>query len=165
MQIYCDRWANRIDFHLKMVENLISRELRQILLGLSSQDRRAIVLQLVEENYSNGLSNYPTSNIVHQLYQPFHEKLEKSCKALVLCVENYMISCLEYVPETVLPTEAIYKLPLSQKLIKTIKDITGKSKAKCMKFAKQMLKAVEKDFTINPHYMTIFTDLKMKESV
>ena len=160
-----NKWDNRIGFHLKMVGNLISKKLSQILFGLSSQDRCAIVLQLVEENYGDDLSNFPTSNIVHQLYQPFHEKLEKPCKALVLCVEDYMINCLEYIPETVLPTEASYKLPLSQKLIKTIKDVAGKSKAKCMKFAKQMLKMVEKDFTVNPHYVTTFTDLKTKESV
>ena len=73
----CNRWDSRIGFHLKMVENLISRELCQILLGLSSQDWCAIVLQLVEENYGDGLSNFATSNIVHQLYQPFREKLEK----------------------------------------------------------------------------------------
>ena len=78
----CNRWNSRIGFHLKMVENLISREMCQILLRLSSQDRRAIVLQLVEENYGDGLSNFPTSNIVHQLYQPFHKKLEESCKLL-----------------------------------------------------------------------------------
>ena len=34
-----------------------------------------------------------------------------------------------------------------------------------MKFAKQMLKVVEKVFTFNPHYMIIFTNLKTKESV
>ena len=51
-----------------MVENLISKELCQILLGLSSQDRRVIVLELIEENYGDGLSNFPTSNIVHRLY-------------------------------------------------------------------------------------------------
>ena len=148
-----------------MVGNLNSKELCQILLELSSQDRRAIVLQLVEENYGDGLSNFSTSNIVHQLYQPFHEKLEKPCKPLVLWVEDCMISCLEYISEPVLPTEASYKLPLSQKLIKTIKDVVGKNKAKCMKFAKQMLKVVERVFTINPHYVTIFTNLKKKEGV
>ena len=73
----CNKWDNRIGFHLKVVGNLISKELSQILLELSSQDRRATVLQLVEENYGDGLSNFPTSNIVHQLYQPFHENLEK----------------------------------------------------------------------------------------
>ena len=97
-----------------MVGNLSSKELCPLLLRLSSQDRHAIVLQLVEENYSDGLSNFPTSNIVHQLCQPLHEKLEKPCKALVLWVEDYMINCLEYIPETVLPTETGYKLPLSQ---------------------------------------------------
>ena len=143
-----------------MVGNFISKQLCQILLELSSQDRRAIVLQLVEENYGDGLSNFPTSNIVHQRYQPFHEKLEKPCKLLVLWVQDHMISCLEYISEPVLPTETSYKLPLSQKLIKTIKDIVGKNKAKCIKFAKQMLKVIEKVFTINPHYITIFTNLK-----
>ena len=75
-----------------------------------------------------------------------------------------MISCLEYVPETVLPTEAIYKLPFSQKLIKTTKDVVGKSNVKRMEIAEQMLKVVEKVFTVNPHYMTIFANLKTKVS-
>jgi hypothetical protein len=159
-----DKWDDRIAYHLKMIGKCTSEEIQKILSRFSSHKESARVLQSIEDNYGGGLPNFPSSNIIQQLYQPYHTKLEKPCKDLVLWVEEYMIMCLAYILETVLPAEASYKLPLSRELNKIIKNVIENSKEKCMENVKQMLEMEEKVFTVNPYYLAIFKHLKEKES-
>jgi hypothetical protein len=158
-----DKWDDRIAYHLKMIGKWASEEIHKILSSFSSQNQGAKILQSIEENYGGGLPNFPSSNIIQQLYQPYHKKLETPCKSLVVWVEQYMTSCLAYILETVLPAEASYKLPLSRELNKIIKGVIENSKEKCMENVEQMLKMEEKVFTVNPHYMAIFKNMKIKE--
>jgi hypothetical protein len=159
-----DKWDDRIAYHLKMIGKYTSGEIQKILSRFSSKNESVRVLQSIEENYGGGLPNFPSSNIIQQLYQPYHKQLEKPCKELVLWVEEYMTRCLAYILETVLPAEANYKLSLSRELSKIIKSVIENSKAKCMENVQQILEMEEKVFTVNPYYLTIFKHLKEKES-
>jgi hypothetical protein len=159
-----DKWDDRIAYHLKMIGKWASNEINKILSSFSSQNQGAKVLQSIEENYGGGLPNFPSSNIIQQLYQPYHKQLEVPCKSLIVWVEQYMTSCLAYILETVLPAEAGYKLPLSRELNKIIRGVIENSKEKCMENVEQMLKMEEKVFTVNSYYMEIFKNMKNKES-
>ena len=159
-----DKWDDRIAYHLKMIGKWTSKEIQKILSSFSSQNQGAKMLQSIEENYGGGLPNFPSSNIIQQLYQPYHRKIETPCKSLVVWVEQYMTSCLAYILETVLPVEASYKLPLSRELNKIIKGVMEKSKEKCMENVEQMLQMEEKVFTVNPYYMAIFKNIKTNDS-
>jgi hypothetical protein len=159
-----DKWDERIAYHLKMIGQWASKEIHKILSSFSSQSQGAKVLQAIEENYGGGLPNFPSSNIIQQLYQPYHKQLETPCKSMIVWVEQYMTSCLGYMLEIVLPAEASYKLPLSRELNKIIKGVIENSKEKCMENVEQMLKMEEKVFTVNPHYMSVFKNMKSTTS-
>ena len=159
-----NKWDDRIAYHLKMIGKWASTEIHKILSTFSTQNQSASVLQSIEENYGGGLPNFPSSNIIQQLYQPYHKKLEAPCKSLVVWVEQYMISCLAYILDTVLPAEANYKVPLTRELNKIIKDVIETSKNKCMENVEQMLQMEEKVFTVHPYYMAIFKNMKTNES-
>lgn len=159
-----NKWDDRIAYHLKMFGKCASEEIEKILSSFSSPNQGAKVLQSIEENYGGGLPNFPSSNIIQQLYQPYHKKIETPCKSLVVWVEQYMTSCLAYILETVLPAEASYKVALSRELNKIIKGVMEKSKEKCMENVEQILQMEEKVFTVNPHYMAIFKNIKTKDS-
>lgn len=155
-----DKWDDRIAYHLKMIGKCTSHEIQQTLSKLHSQDQSAQVLKAIEENYGGGLPNFPSPNIIQQLYQPHYRKLQKPCKDLVIWVEEYMTKCLAYILDKVLPAEANYKLPLSRELNKIIKGVIENSRAKCMENVEQMLEMEEKVFTVNPYYSKIFKELK-----
>ncbi|CAF1044035.1 unnamed protein product [Adineta steineri] len=121
------KWDDRIAYHLKMIGKCTSEEIKKILSKFTSEQHKPQVLQSIEENYGGGLPNFPSSNIIQQLYQPYHRELEKPCKDLVLWVEEYMIACLAYILRTVLPAQANYTLPLSHELIKIIKASVNKT--------------------------------------
>ncbi|CAF1431581.1 unnamed protein product, partial [Adineta ricciae] len=118
---------------------------------------------IIDENYGGGLPNFPTSNIVQQLYQPCHKKLEEPCKQLVAYVAKYMVACLEYILKKVLPAEASYKDALVHEISKIVKATIEKSKEKCLESVQQMLEMEERVFTVNPQYMKTFTELKKSE--
>ena len=155
-----DKWDDRIAFHLKMIGKVTSEEIHQVLSQFSSQQQSTAVLKLIEQNYGGGLPNFPTFGIIQQLYQPCHKKLEKPCKDLVLWVEDYIVSCLEYILGIVLPAEASYKIPLAREISKIIRNMIKKSREKCMENVEQMLEIEEKVFTVNPHYTNTFMTLK-----
>ncbi|CAF1048244.1 unnamed protein product [Adineta steineri] len=159
-----EKWDDRIAYHLKMIGKCTSEEIQKILSKFTSERQKPQVLQSIEENYGGGLPNFPSSNIIQQLYQPYHKQLEKPCKNLVLWVEEYMTACLAYILKTVLPAEATYTLPLSRELNNITKDIIQHSKEKCMESVHQMLEMEEKVFTVNPYYLAIFKKLKPNES-
>ncbi|UJR07356.1 hypothetical protein I4U23_011642 [Adineta vaga] len=159
-----NKWDERIAFHLKMIGKETSNQIQQILSQFASEKQRGITLKLIEENYGGGLPNFPTFNIIQQLYQPCHKKLERPCKELVVWVEDYITCCLMYILESVLPKEAAYKLSLGQELSKIIKKTIGTSKEKCMEHVQQMLEIEEKVFTVNPQYMNTFMELKKQST-
>ena len=158
-----DRWDDRIAYHLKMIEEWTSKEIQSILSSFSAQNKGAKVLQSIEENYGGGLPNFPSSNIIQQLYLPYHRKLENPCKFLVVWVEQYMSTCLGYILDTIIPAEASYKLALARELNKIIKGVMEHSREKCLENVEQMLRMEEKVFTVNPYYMAIFKRLKADE--
>ena len=158
-----DKWDDRIAYHLKMIQKYTSHQIEQILSQFSSNNQTTLSSKLIEENYGGGLPNFPSSNIVQQLYQPYHRQLEKPCKALVIWVEEYMVRCLEYILSAIIPAEASYKMVLGRDILKIVKDVLGKSREKCLENVQQLLIMEEKVFTVNPHYMRIFTSLKEKE--
>ena len=157
-----DKWDDRIAYHLKMIGIFTSNQINEILSQITSK-KQSELSKLIDENYGGGLPNFPSSNIIQQLYQPYHKKLEKPCKSLVNWVEDYISSCLEYILQTVLPAEASFKLPLAREISKTIRSVIGKCKEKCMENVDQLLKMEEKVFTVNPNYMSTFTFLKREE--
>jgi hypothetical protein len=159
-----DKWDDRIAYHLKMIGKWTSGEIQQILSVFSSQDQSVRMLQSIEENYGGGLPNFPSTNIIQHLYQPYHKQIEKPCKELVLWVEEYMTRCLAYILDTVLPAETSYKVSLSRELCKIIKSVIENCKEKCMENVEQMLEMEEKVFTVNPYYLAVFKHLKEKES-
>lgn len=156
----CD---DRIAFHLKMIGKCTSKRIEQILSQFSRQDKGKLALKSIEENYGGGLPNFPSSNIIQQIYQPYHYQLEQPCKDLVLWVERYMVLCLEYILARVLPTEVNYREPLTREISKIIREFIGQSRKRCMENVEQILKMEERVFTVNPYYMTIFQCLKEKE--
>ncbi|CAM4948963.1 unnamed protein product [Rotaria socialis] len=158
-----DQWDDRIAYHLKMIGKCTSAEIKRILSTFSSPNQGTQMLQSIEENYGGGLPNFPSSNIIQQLYQPYHKQLETPCKSLVVWVEQYMTSCLAYILEKVIPAEASYKLPLSRELNKVIKGVIENSRVKCMENVEQMLKMEEKVFTVNSNYMDIFKKLQASD--
>jgi hypothetical protein len=159
-----DRWDDRIAYHLKMIGKCASEEIEKIFSGFSSKDLSKTMLRAIEENYGGGLPNFPSSNIIQQLYQPYHQQLAKPCRELVLWVEDYMTECLVYILAGILPAQVHYKEPLARELHKTIKGVIEHSREKCMHNVEQMLEMEEKVFTVNPHYLALFNQMKEKES-
>ena len=155
-----DTWDDRIAYHLKMIEEWTSKEIQSVLSSFSPKKQGVKALQAIEKNYGGGLPNFPSSNIIQQLYQPYHRNLEKPCQFMVLWVEQYMTVCLDYILDKVLPSEASYKSTLGRELSKIIIGVMKNSREKCMESVEQMLKMEEKVFTVNPHYMTLFDSLK-----
>ncbi|CAF1504917.1 unnamed protein product, partial [Adineta ricciae] len=156
-------WDERIAFHLKMFVKAISTQLHEILSKFSLTKQKTNIANIIDENYGGGLPNFPTSNIVQQLYQPCHKKLEEPCKQLVAYVAKYMVACLEYILKKVLPAEASYKDALVHEISKIVKATIEKSKEKCLESVQQMLEMEERVFTVNPQYMKTFTELKKSE--
>jgi len=157
-------WDDRIAFHLKMIMKYTSKKIHDIFSKFSAQEHSANAVRSIEQNYGGGLPNFPSTNIVQQLYQPYHKKLEAPCKYLVNWVENYMIRCLEFILDKVLPNEATFKLYLGREISKIIRNVIAQSKEKCMENVEQILKMEEKVFTVNPQYMKTFNDLKKNAS-
>lgn len=158
-----DKWDDRIAYHLKKIQEYTSKEINNILSQFSSANQSSVSSKLIEENYGGGLPNFPSSNIVQQLYQPYHKQLDKPCRALVTWVEEYMVRCLEYVLSKVLPEGASYTMALGRDIVKIIREVIGTSRKQCMDNVEQMLKMEEKVYTVNPHYMEVFTILKQRE--
>jgi hypothetical protein len=157
----CEKWDDRIAFHLKMFVQVTSNGIQQILSQFASARQNA--LKVIEENYGGGLPNFPTSNIIQQLYQPCHRKLEGPCKQLISWVAEYIVRCLENILNRVLPEGASYRVSLGREVSKLIQNLIGKSQEKCLENVQQMLEMEENVFTVNPQYMKTFLELKQSE--
>lgn len=104
-----DSWDDRIAYHIKMIGKWTSKEIHKVLSSFTSREHTTGMLKSIEQNYGGGLPNFPSSNIIQQLYQPYHKLIEEPCKSLVIWVEQYMVACLAYILEKTLPAEASYK--------------------------------------------------------
>jgi len=152
-----DKWDDRIAYHFKKIGEFTSKQIKKILNDFTATDMH--VEQLIQDNYGGGLPNFPSSNIIQQLYQPYHRKIQEPCKQIVLWVENYIICCLSYILENILPADANFRAALMRELGKTIQSAIKNSKENCMTSVERMLQMEERVFTVNPRYMELYSTM------
>lgn len=151
-----DQWDDRIAYHLKMGIRHTSKEIDDIFSKISTTEHQTKMRQAVQNNYGGGLPNFPSTNIIQQLYQPLYNQLEKPCRSFVIFVKNYTRNCLKYILDRVIPPEASFKDTLIRELGRVIEYVTSDCEDKFMKSIDQILIMEEKVFTLNPYYMEVF---------
>ena len=156
------KWDDRIAYHLKKIGGYTAQKINNIFANLTNNANSDTIRQAIEDNYGGGLPNFPSTNIIQQLYAPYHRKLHEPCEEMILWFAEYTKACLTFVLGTLINDNVPYKNQLSKEINTVTQLSIEKSKKKCMENVELLLKIEEKVFTVNDHYTTLFQDSRSK---